>query len=41
VAFIEEVDGADIIEEPLALVVFERPLFVEDEPLNLNAPRVS
>jgi len=41
VAFLEEVDEADIVEGPLALVVFQRPLFVQNEPLNLNAPRVS
>lgn len=26
VAFIEEVDEADIVDQPLALVIFERPL---------------
>ena len=28
VAFIEEVDEADIVDQPLALVIFERPLVV-------------
>ncbi|KIM42848.1 hypothetical protein M413DRAFT_408916 [Hebeloma cylindrosporum] len=40
--FNEEVDDADILDEPLALVVFERPLFerrliVEDEPVHVDA----
>jgi hypothetical protein len=39
--FVKDVDDHDIIGEPLALVIFERRFFMQDEPLNVNAPLVS
>lgn len=39
VAFIEEVDEADIVDQPLALIIFERPLVV-GRPFVVERPPV-